>query len=100
MKKNLLLLLVCLAVLAQAASAANINPRVGKKLFDSVCRACHIEGTEAGELNPSSKTMEEWQQLIEKNKHRCDPKVLPSLTPEDKEALIMFLKRYASDYDY
>jgi len=100
MKKNLILLLLLLAVLAQAASAAKANPRVGKKLFDKVCRACHVEGTKAGELNPSSKTMAEWHQLIVKNKHRCDPKVLPSLTQDDRDALVMFLKRYASDYDY
>ncbi|SHJ42835.1 Cytochrome c553 [Malonomonas rubra DSM 5091] len=97
MKKRLLLLLLVTAVLAQVASAANANPRVGKKLFDRVCRICHMPGSEAGELKPSSKTQEEWQQLIGKNKHRCDPKVLHNLTPEDKSSLVAFLKAYAAD---
>jgi cytochrome c5 len=100
MKKQLFLLLLVIAVLVQVASAAKVSPRVGKKLFDRVCRACHVEGTQAGELKPSSKTMAEWKQLIEKNKHRCDPKVLHTLTEEDREALIVFLQKYASDYDY
>jgi cytochrome c5 len=98
--KNFVLIVIAIAVLAQAASAADINPRVGKKLFDRVCRTCHSEGARAGELNPSSKTMEEWQQLIKQNKHRCDPKVLRNLNYKDREALVAFLKRYASDYDY
>ncbi len=100
MKKHLLLLLVVIAVLTQVVSAAEVNPRVGKKLFDRVCRVCHVPGSKAGELKPSSKTMKEWQQLIEKNKHHCDPKILSTLTPEDKEALIVFLKNYASDSNY
>jgi len=99
MKKYLLPLLV-IAMLLQTASIAESNPRKGKKVFDNICRACHIDGTQAGELNPSSKTMQEWQQTIEKNKHRCDPKVLRELNKEDKEVLISFLKTFASDYDY
>jgi hypothetical protein len=43
--------------------------------------------------------MQQWQQTIEKNKHRCDPEVLLKLKPEDKEDLIAFLKTYASDYE-
>jgi cytochrome c5 len=97
MQKQLLLIVLILAVLAQVVSAANANPRVGKKLFDRVCRICHIPGSEAGQLKPSSKTQEEWHQLIAKNKHRCDPKVLHNLTAEDKKDLVAFLKAYASD---
>lgn len=100
MKKQILLLLLVTAVLTQAVSAAKPNPRAGKKICEKVCRACHVKGSQAGELKPSSKTMQEWQDAIEKNKHRCDPQVLTSLTPEDKEALIAFLKNYASDCDY
>ena len=100
MKNYLLLLLIVAVVLVPTSSTAGSNPRKGKKVFDRTCKACHIKGTQAGELSPSSKTMQQWEQTIKKNKNRCDPEVLKSLKSEDKEALIVFLKTYASDYDY
>ncbi len=45
-------------------AAGKGNARKGKYLYRKSCRTCHINGGNAGELSPVSKTQAQWDQVF------------------------------------
>lgn len=79
MKKKMTLLVVSLVAACFAASVAmaapyatNGNFRNGKTAFGTSCATCHKQGGKAKALNPSSKTMKDWDACFTniKKKHK------------------------------
>ena len=97
MKLNLSIVLIITMVLGLCVTANAENPRRGKKVFNRVCGACHVEGSQGGLMKPSKKTIAEWKDFIKKNEHRCDKNVLANMSAEDKNNLFSFLHDYALD---
>lgn len=97
MKLSMSFVLIVTMVLGLCVTANAGQPRRGKKVFNRVCGACHVEGSKGGLMKPSKKTMAEWKAFIKQNEHRCDKKVLAEMSAEDKENLISFLHDYALD---
>ena len=58
--KWIALVVVGLLVTAFAVAAPRVNPRKGKVFYKKYCRVCHDGSTEAKEMSPMTKTMEQW----------------------------------------
>jgi cytochrome c553 len=93
---SLLIIFAMVFVLASASYAA--SSRRGKKVFKKTCETCHVRGSDAGKIKPSSKTMSQWKRFIEKNRHD-DKSILEDMSKKDKKNLIKFLQDYALDAD-
>lgn len=97
MKRIISLLLISAMVLAITSISYAASARRGKRVFNKVCGACHIRGSEAGRLKPSKKTMAQWKRFVKKNKHDADKHVLDDLSDRDRANLLKFLMEYALD---
>lgn len=75
------------------------NGRKGKTTFRKTCRACHIEGGKAQELNPSSKTQAQWDAVFAKDKYKTYPckAEWEKLKPEDIDDIYAYLYEHAYD---
>ncbi|WP_303720644.1 cytochrome c [Malonomonas rubra] len=97
MKRIISLLLVLAMVLAVSSISYAASARRGKRVFAKVCEACHVKGSDAGKLKPSSKTMSQWKRFVEKNRHDVDKKVLDEMSDKDRDNLLKFLQDYSLD---
>lgn len=66
MKKLIALTVISLLVCALSATCYAANSRKGKKIYNKICRSCHIRGGEGSRMAPSDKTIEQWQHFVEK----------------------------------
>ena len=99
MKRFISLFMVIAMVFALTSVSYAASSRRGKKVFNKVCKSCHVRGSEAGKLKPSKKTMSQWKRFVNKNKHSADEKVLEDMADKDRKNLMKFLQDYALDAD-
>jgi len=104
--KLMSLLLLGLLVSAVAIAAPKVNPKKGKVFYRANCRVCHDGTTEAADLSPNSKTMEQWGREFEDGavvKKSCvarvKEKVGTELTEQDLLDIQAYLVQHAADSD-
>lgn len=69
MAKKMLFLLLMVSVCVSLAFAKDYDARGGQKIFKKSCRlSCHDGTTDAEDLNPLSKTMDQWKSLFANNR--------------------------------
>lgn len=99
MKKMLTLLFIGSLIFCLCGSALAANTRKGKKIYNKVCRSCHIRNADGGRIAPSNKTMARWKVFIDANKHKAHPDIIDGMSPKDRDNLIKFLQDFAADAD-
>lgn len=97
--KNMLILLIIFTFVASTAFAiSGGNPHKGRVLFKKSCKPCHnMDGSEAGHLSPSNKTMAQWDRYFKKGKHSGT--LFSDLNEKDKTDIWQFMFDYAADTD-
>jgi len=100
------LLVMGLLVTAVAFAAPKVNPKKGKVFYRNNCRVCHDGSTDAAELSPNSRTMEQWGRKFEAGEvvtERCvaraKEKVGTELTEQDLLDIQAYLVHHAADSD-
>ncbi|HHN75085.1 MAG TPA: cytochrome c [Acidobacteria bacterium] len=98
-----------LASLALATTTAwagkRPNPYRGKSVYKATCKLCHVEGGEAKNLAPLSKTQAQWKRLFDNAKkigacvERVEKKCGTKLSEEDLRNISFFLISHAADSD-
>ncbi len=71
-----LIVVMGIIVVTAVAALADGNPRRGKQVFMDKCRNCHVSGSEAGLINPLSKTQMQWRRFIHRDQHKLHIKKL------------------------
>ena len=94
--KRLISLCLIIGMVLALTSVAYASSRRGKKVFNKICKSCHVKKSEAGRIKPSDKTMAQWKRFIDKNRH-ADKDVLDDMSKKDKRNLLKFLREYALD---
>jgi len=75
------------------------NEKKGKFYNKETCRTCHGPEGEAGELQPISKTMAQWEEYFDEGKHNNG--LLKDVVDEEKLIHIKtFLIKHAADSDH
>ncbi len=73
------------------------NARKGKYLYRKTCRTCHVNGGNATELSPVSKTQAEWQKVFEGlDQLQCKDE-WAKLSDKDRTDIYAHLWGHASD---
>ncbi len=54
---------------SNAAEAVKSSDKKGKYYFKKICKSCHGQGDEGGELTPMSKTIKQWERVFRKDRH-------------------------------
>lgn len=104
--KLLVVLLLGTLVTALALAAPRANPRRGKVFFKKQCRVCHDGTTGQNELQPITKTMDQWSREFAKNGpvSSCLPRVKEKtgadLTTQDLLDIQSYLVQHAADSDH
>ena len=100
------LLVVGLLVTAVAFAAPRVNPKKGKVFYRNNCRVCHDGSTDAPDLSPNSKTMEQWGREFAEGEAvktgcvaRVKEKVGTELTEQDLLDIQAYLVHHAADSD-
>ena len=98
--------LIVALVTAFAVAAPRANPRKGKVYYKNNCRVCHDGSTDAKELSPISKTMEQWGRAFAEDgivpkdcAKRVKDKVGTDLTAQDLLDIQSYLVQHAADSD-
>ena len=73
------------------------NARKGKYLFRKNCRTCHVEGGDAKELSPMSKTQAEWQTAFDSYKQLQCVATWEALSDKDRADMFAYLYGHAFD---
>jgi mono/diheme cytochrome c family protein len=73
------------------------NPRKGKYLFRKNCRTCHVEGGDAKELSPISKTQADWQKAFDNYKQVKCVATWDKLSDKDRNDMFAYLHGHAFD---
>ncbi len=100
MKNTAKILIMLMIVVFTATSALAVkggNPKKGKYLYKKHCKACHSEGSAGGELTPMSKTMSQWDRMLEKNKHKGGQEAWDNMKPQEIKDINQFLFDHAAD---
>jgi mono/diheme cytochrome c family protein len=75
----------------------NGNARKGKYLFRKNCRTCHVEGGDAKELSPISKTQADWQKAFDNYKQLQCVATWDQLSDKDRGDMFAYLHGHAFD---
>jgi mono/diheme cytochrome c family protein len=75
----------------------NGNARKGKYLFRKNCRTCHVEGGDAKELSPISKTQADWQKVFDNYKQLQCVATWDTLSDKDRDDMFAYLHGHAFD---
>ena len=93
-------------VTAFAVAGPRVNPKKGKVFYRNNCRVCHDGNTDAAELSPNTKTMEQWGREFEDGEEikkacvaRVKEKVGTELTEQDLLDIQAYLVHHAADSD-
>lgn len=104
--KLLSLIVMGLLITAVAIAAPKVNPKKGKVFYRNNCRVCHDGNTDAAELSPNTKTMEQWSRKFEDGEvvkkscvARAKDKVGTELTEQDLLDIQAYLVQHAADSD-
>ena len=103
--KRLLAVAVIALVTAVVIAAPRVNPAKGKVFYKKHCRVCHDGSTDAADLSPMSKTMEQWGRAFEKDGPVLDhldavkDKTGAELTDQDLLDIQAYLVQHAADSD-
>lgn len=99
------LVVVGLLVTAFAVAAPRVNPRKGKVFYKKYCRVCHDGSTDAAEMSPMTKTMEQWSRAfkaggkVEGHLNAARDKTGYDLTEQDLLDIQSYLVQHAADSD-
>lgn len=100
------LLVMGLLVTAVTIAAPRVNPKKGKVFYRNNCRVCHDGSSDAAELSPNTKTMEQWSREFEDGEEikkacvaRVKEKVGTELTEQDLLDIQAYLVHHAADSD-
>lgn len=103
--KWIALVVVGLLVTAFAVAAPRVNPRKGKVFYKKYCRVCHDGSTDAKEMSPITKTMEQWGRAfkaegkVESHLSSVKDKTDVELTEQDLLDIQAYLIQHAADSD-
>ncbi|MBE0595984.1 MAG: cytochrome c [Desulfuromonadales bacterium] len=92
-------LILLLGALAVSPVLGAGSGKVGKEIFRSKCRSCHVKGGEGGDLAPASKTQMQWRRFMKKDQHRIRPEVWKGLAPQEMDHLWRFFYENSLDSD-
>ena len=96
--KRLLVVAVILLVGVAVIAAPRVNPAKGKVFYKKHCRPCHDGSTDAEELSPMSKTMEQWGREFAEG-GAVEDKTGARLTEQDLLDIQAYLVQHAADSD-
>ena len=107
--KQILKLIFCISTLLTLSAALvagpRVNPKKGKVYFKKYCRVCHDGKTDAVELSPLKKTMDQWSKSFAAGGkahacgNSCKDKSGKDLTDQDKLDIQAYLIQHAADSD-
>jgi mono/diheme cytochrome c family protein len=93
----LILVIFLLAAIGVVMAADKGNKRKGKYLFRKNCRTCHVEGGDAKELSPMSKTQADWQKAFDDYKQLQCVATWDELSEKDRLDMFSYLHGHAFD---
>jgi len=106
--KNLILLTVLAVALPALAEEAAETPDFakmkGQELYKSLCKPCHVEGSEAGEYTPMSLIIEQWEEFYDggfAEAHKdvvCPKDETRKVTDVFDEDMLKKLKKFCVDH--
>lgn len=85
--------IICLLLLVSSSAFAEDN----QTLFIEKCAACHRQGGEAQPVNPADKASIVWEKYFKRGRHRIE--LSPTISKNELEQVIEYLKEYAADSD-
>ena len=92
-----IIIIFLLAAIGAVMADDNGNPRKGKYLFRKNCRTCHVEGGDAKELSPISKTQADWQKAFDNYKQVKCVATWDKLSDKDRNDMFAYLHGHAFD---
>ena len=93
----LIILIFLLAAIGVVMADDKGNARKGKYLFRKNCRTCHVEGGDAKELSPISKTQADWQKAFDNYKQVKCVATWDKLSDKDRNDMFAYLHGHAFD---
>ncbi|MGD9058766.1 MAG: cytochrome c [Desulfobacterales bacterium] len=93
----LIIMIFLLAAIGIVMADDKGNARKGKYLFRKNCRTCHVEGGDAKELSPMSKTQADWQKAFDDYKQLQCVATWDKLSDKDRLDMFSYLHGHAFD---
>jgi mono/diheme cytochrome c family protein len=70
----------------------------GRELIKEKCKQCHIQGAEAGTMTPLSKTQQQWDRFVKKNRHdKIAPGTWGQIAEQDLKDILQYIYNHAAD---
>jgi hypothetical protein len=93
------LVVVCVSFGLAVASDKG-NPKRGKYLWKTSCKACHVQGAEGGVLSPSTKTIKFWTGFFDtKNANPVIEEKCKKFPAKNMKDIRQFMIDHAKDSD-
>jgi len=102
---KLILGITAIFTLSVALAGPRVNPKKGKVFFKKYCRVCHDGNSEAAELSPLKKTMDQWSKafadggVVKACGMASKEKTGKELTAQDLLDIQAYLVQHAADSD-
>ncbi|MGD9043425.1 MAG: cytochrome c [Desulfobacterales bacterium] len=93
----LIIMVFLLAAIGVVMADDKGNKRKGKYLFRKNCRTCHVDGGDAKELSPISKTQADWQKAFDNFKQLQCVATWDKLSDKDRADMFAYLHGHAFD---
>lgn len=71
----------------------------GEALFQSKCGQCHKSGGDVPVFAPVKYASIQWERFFKRNKHKRKKDISDIVTPEETEAIKLYLMDHAADSD-
>lgn len=96
----LMVMMLCGASDVPAAAIEDGDAVRGRALAAEECKHCHVMGAEAGTMHPISKTQQQWQRFVKKDRHETiAPGAWDSIDAQDLKDILQFIHDHAADSD-
>jgi len=96
MRKEILLLILCAAILSFFASLSAGDAQA-RNLFISKCGQCHKTGGKAPTFAPTKYAAKQWERFFSRNKHQRKEDISGKVTQKELDIIEKYLINHAAD---